>query len=227
MSLLERLEYHIQKLYEEKWDYAHTSGGTVEYVEDPKNDNSFRNFIKDSGNYIRCAFVKGKWYFWPAKHATHDDFIKSIGLHSYWNPWHKLEIEMKGSAIVLGYQILGDWEELLRDDIKNLGYVSNETLNIVKLGIALVLDLHKKYNLKLDQKDLFRLKSLLANKKPASINKYDQLYQTDRYLDKSKIWTKQHKHDDKSLPRKERLSRIGYKWDNNPSKFDIDLGGLL
>jgi hypothetical protein len=223
MQLLERLQYHIQKLTEEKWDYTHTRGGVVEYVEDPKNDNQFKKFIKDSGNYARCAFVKGRWYFWPAKHSTHDDFIKALGLTPYWNQWHKLEVQMKGNSLELGYQILGDWEEMFREDIKEYGQVSQATLDIIKLGITSILDLHKKYGLKLSQRDLFRMKKLLAYKKPANLYSYDNLYDTDRYVDANKIMSKQHKHDDKSKPRKDRLSRIGYKWPNNPDRLDLDI----
>ena len=39
----------------------------------------------------------------------------------------------------------------------------------------------------------------------------------------NKIMSKQHKHDDKSKPRKDRLSRIGYKWPNNPDRLDLDI----
>ena len=223
MKLLERLHYHIQKFHEEKWDYVHTKGGVVEYVEDPKNDNSFRKFIKDYGNYARCAFVKGKWYFWPAKHSTHDDFIKSLGLYNYWDQWHKLEVQMNGSSLELGFQIISDWEEMFREDIKELGIVSNDTLNIVKSGVSLILDLHKKYGLKLDQQEMFRLKKLLAYKKPAGTFSYENTYGFNYSSDASKIARKQNKYWDKSLPKKDRLSRIGWKWNKNPDKFDWDL----
>ena len=227
MQLIERLQYHIWKITEEKWDYIHVRGGLVEYVEDPKNDNQFRTFIKDSGNYARCAFIKGKWYFWPAKHAIHDDFVRSIGLYPYWNQWHKLEVQMNGNSLELGYQILSDWEELVREDIRTNGWITQDTIKILTSGIAMILDLHKKYNLKLDTKEFYRLKSLLAKGKPASINTYDRLYDTERYVDAEKIATKQNKHYDKSLPRKDRLSRIGWKYNSNKgSSLDLDSGDL-
>ena len=223
MPLLERLQYHIRKLYEEQWDYTHTRNGVVEYVEDPKNDNQFRKFIKDSGNYARCAFIKGKWYFWPAKHSTHDDFVRSIGLHPYWNQWHKLEVQMRGNSLELGWQIVRDWEDLVREEIKETGDVSNDTMNIIKAGVTMILDLHRKYGLKISSIDLFKLKKLLVDRKPAGVYAYDNVWGPDRSVDSVKISNKQIRHTEKSLPRKERMSRIGYKWPNNPDKLDLDI----
>ncbi len=207
--LLEKLDKCIRKLYEEQWDYTTTRSGKVEYVKDPKNDNQFRRFIKDSGNYARCALIKGEWYFWPAKQAIHDDFVKSIGLYSYWNQWHKLEVQVSSYSLELGYKVLDDWEELVREDIETYGWITQDTLNIIKPGITMILDLHKKYNLKLDTKELYRLKSLLAKGKPASINTYNRLYDTERDVDAEKIEIKQNKHYDKYLSKKDRHSRIG------------------
>ena len=90
---------------------------------------------------------------------------------------------------------------------------------MIKEGIALILDLHRKYGLKLDQKDLFKLKALVQGNKPDQ-KRYDSLY-PEYTVDQAKISRKSDKHFDKSLPRKNRLSRIGWNY-----KFDHSLDGL-
>ena len=221
MQLIERLQYHIDKLNEEQWSYITTRNGRVEYVEDPIINNSFRDFIKyDCERVARGAFVKGKWYFWPAKHSTHDDFIKALGLSSQWNPYHKIEITLGDSGLEIDHRFIGDIASRVYDDIKKLGKISDGVKNEVKYAIPIILDLHKRYKMKIDHREIFRLREMIQGKYP-SLNKYNSIYNpNDYYVDRDKINRKQYKHSDKLLPRRDRQSRIGWKYKND---FDFDL----
>lgn len=224
MQLLERLQYHIQKLTEEKWDYTISRNGRVEYVEDPIMNNSFKNFVKDDCEKVaRGIFVKGKWYFWPAKHSIHDDFAKAIGVYNQWDPYNKIEISYSNSGLEIYPLFIGDIASRVYDDVKNLGKVSDKVKNEVKKAISMILDLNKRYNIRVNHKEIYKLKEMIQGKYP-SLNKYDSIYNSnDYYTDSDKIARKQNKYQDKSLPRKNRQSRIGWNWPNNPDRLDLDI----
>lgn len=88
MKLLERLQYHIQKLIESNSDIALTISGPAYHklketiVYKNLSSNELQQFIRQEwqAEGARGLYFKNTWYFWNGLGALHDTVARKLGM---------------------------------------------------------------------------------------------------------------------------------------------------
>lgn len=75
-TLLERLQYHTQRIVED-WHWVKVNNTDTEYAVNPL-PKEYWQFLREKRELRAINDIKGNWYFWSAENGIHAQFAKKI-----------------------------------------------------------------------------------------------------------------------------------------------------